>query len=166
MISNFPHLKHLKNNQIIERNTLRLVPIEHFSPQDWLPEDRQNFLRKKFSLLSYQQIAQSKLTNIQGAEKSQQMLDQIFKKEKNVSLLGSTNTLYCIGTVQKDPLQADHVNLYNKTLLAMMKNKFGSDLLKKVNKINNLGKPSSEIFLRGSLSQTSITGKIVVAFYL
>ena len=69
------------------------------------------------------------------------MLDQIFKKEKNVSLLGSTQTLYCIGEVQKAPLQADHVNLYNKTLLAMMKNKFGSDLLKKVNKVNNLGQP-------------------------
>lgn len=117
-----------------------MIPIEHFCAQDWLPEERQNFLKKKFSLLCYQQISQSKLSDIQNAEKTQKMLDQIFKKEKNVNTLGRVKSLYCIGEVSKSEINGEHLNLYNKTLLAMLKNKFGSDLLKKINKVNNLGK--------------------------
>lgn len=116
-----------------------MQPIELFSESDWNEVDRNAFLKRKFILLTYQQIAETKMGDLAKSDKTQNLILGILEEENVDAKIGDLTSFYAIGEVQTQQISASKVALYNNTLLSMIKNKYTSNLLKKYKRINNIG---------------------------
>lgn len=114
--------------------------IELFKEGDWSENDKNVFLRRRFNLLTYQQISETKIGDLEKSDKTQNLISGLIEEENFDKKIGNLKSFYAIGEVQTQEIAASKVALYNKTLLSMVKNKYASNLLKRCKKINNLGR--------------------------
>lgn len=113
--------------------------MELFSESDWITTDKSNFLKKKFNLLTYEQIAYLKIGDLEKSDEMQNMLDKLLEPNENNDKIGELKSFYAIGKLEIQSTTAKKIWLFNKTLLSMLKNRFCSGILKKHKKITNMG---------------------------
>ena len=111
-----------------------------FKEEDWNDNDKSIFLKRKFNLLTYQQISESKIGDLKSSDKTQNLISAVLETEKIDEKIGKLKSFYAIGEFQTQEILASKVALYNKTLLSMIKNRYSSNLLKKYKRINKMGK--------------------------
>lgn len=110
-----------------------------FKEEDWSENDRNIFLKRKFNLLTYQQISESKIGDLKNSDKTQNLISAVIETQNIDEKIGKLKSFYAIGEFQTQEILASKVALYNKTLLSMIKNRYSSNLLKKYKRINKMG---------------------------
>lgn len=113
--------------------------IELFKEEDWSQADKNLFLRRKFNLLTYQQISETKIGDLRSSDRTQNLLLGLLETPEADARIGDLKSFYAIGELQTQQISASKVALYNQTLLSMIKNRYSSNLLKKYKRINNMG---------------------------
>lgn len=98
-------------------------------------------MRRKFNLLTYQQISETKIGDLRSSDRTQNLILGVLDTPDSDSKIGNLDSFYAIGEVQTQKIPASKVALYNQTLLSMIKNRYSSNLLKKYKRINNMGEP-------------------------
>ena len=110
-----------------------------FKEDDWTEQDKNIFLKRKFNLLTYQQISESKIGDLKNSDKTQNLISSVLEISDADQKIGQLKSFYAIGEYQTQEICASKVALYNKTLLSMIKNRYSSNLLKKYKRINKMG---------------------------
>lgn len=128
-----------------------LQEIELFGEDDWNEADRNLFLRRKFNLLTYQQISETKIGDLRNSDRTQNLILGVLDSPDADSKIGDLNSFYAIGELQNQQISASKVALYNQTLLSMIKNRYSSNLLKKYKRINNMGRQTGPLSPRTTL---------------
>jgi hypothetical protein len=97
-------------------------------------------MKRKFNLLTYQQISETKIGDLKSSDKTQNMIQAVLELPDSDKKIGNLKSFYAIGELQTKEIEASKVALYNRTLLSMIKNRYSSNILKKYKRINNMGK--------------------------
>lgn len=114
--------------------------IELIAESDWTDYDRNIFQKRKFVLLTYEQISNIKIGDIGKSDRAQKLLDNLVQEEKIDDKIGSFKTFYAIGELLTETASPKEIYMYNKTLLSMLKNRYSSNKYNLYNKINSIGK--------------------------